>query len=100
MKKNRGNESVGVINIYMEISQENSLCSTTFISNKQKCRFFLFFLSCTKSESRRVGSGSSWGAGWRHGRSGRGEVAGKAGRRVNTAQKMCTYVCQYENGTC
>jgi hypothetical protein len=45
LKKNRGEETTGVIiHIYMEMSQGNYLCSY-FISNKQKkCHLFSFFL--------------------------------------------------------
>jgi hypothetical protein len=32
--------------------------------------------------------------------SGRGEVVGKRGRRMNMVQKMCTHVCKCENETC
>jgi hypothetical protein len=40
-EKNTGDGTVGVIiHIYLEISQGNS-CVATFISNKQKCHFFL-----------------------------------------------------------
>jgi hypothetical protein len=52
MKKIRGYESIGVIiHIYMEISQENSLCSYVYLK-QAKCHFFLF--SSTKSENRRT----------------------------------------------
>jgi hypothetical protein len=32
--------------------------------------------------------------------SGRGEVVGKGGKRVNTMQKMYTHLCKYKNDTC
>jgi hypothetical protein len=56
--------------------------------------FFLF--SSEKSENRRVETGSAredrgWG---RVGSSGRGEVVGKWGRRVNT------HACKGKNDTC
>jgi hypothetical protein len=57
---------------------------------------FFFLFSSTKSENRRaeqvlprVGVGSS----------GKEEVAGKGGRRVNIVQKMCTHVCKCKNET-
>jgi hypothetical protein len=31
---------------------------------------------------------------------GSGEVVEKGGRRMNTVQIMCTYVCKYKNDTC
>jgi hypothetical protein len=47
MKKNRADEPIGMlINIYMEMSQGNSLCSSV----KQTKKFF----SSPKSENRRV----------------------------------------------
>jgi hypothetical protein len=52
MKKNRGDEPIGVIiHTHMEISQENSLCSYIYIK-QEKMSFFLF--SSTKSEHRRT----------------------------------------------
>jgi hypothetical protein len=67
----------------MEISQGNSLLAT-FISNKQKCHFFVF--SSTKSENRREEQVLS--RGWGFGVSGRGEVLWKRGKWVNTVQKF------------
>jgi hypothetical protein len=68
-------------------------CVDTFISN-----FFFLLFSSTKLENRRAeqvlpGEG-------RVGTSGRVEVVGKGGRRVNTVQKLSTHVCKYKNYTC
>jgi hypothetical protein len=32
--------------------------------------------------------------------SGKGKMAGKGGRRMNTVQIMCTHVCKCKNDTC
>jgi hypothetical protein len=32
--------------------------------------------------------------------SGRGEIEGKGGKRVNMVQKMCIYECKCKNDTC
>jgi hypothetical protein len=87
MKKNTGDEPIGVIKyIYVEISQGNSLYS--YLYYKQK--MILFFLFSTKLQNRRMaqvlpraGAGTSE----------RGEEVGKGCRRVNTVQKLCTYIC-------
>jgi hypothetical protein len=75
------------------------------ISNKLKCHIFCFIFSSKKSDNRRAeqvlpgagrgggGRGESWHQ-WE------GEVARKVGRRVNTVQKMCTYVFKCKNDTC
>jgi hypothetical protein len=80
MKKNRGDEPIwDIILMYMEISQGNSLCSYFYF----KMSFFSFILL----QNRRTG-------GWNRscwcvrgcGTSGRREVEGKRGRRVNIAK--------------
>jgi hypothetical protein len=86
MKKNRGDKITG-LHINMEYHKE-----TPFITNKQKCHFFLLFIllfSSAKWENRRVeqvlpraGVGTS----------GSGEVAGIGYRRVNIMQKT-VYTC-------
>jgi hypothetical protein len=57
MKKIGGDKSVGIIiHKYMEISQENSLCSNVYLK-QVKCHAFLFIhslLSYTKSENRKA----------------------------------------------
>jgi hypothetical protein len=51
MKKNRGDEPIGVIiHIYMEISQGNSLCSYLYLKQAKMS----FFFSSIKSENRRM----------------------------------------------
>jgi hypothetical protein len=61
--------------------------------------FFLF--SSTKLENRKEEQvRQGWEDGGRVGTSGRGEVAGKEGRRVNTVQKMYTHECKRTNDTC
>jgi hypothetical protein len=58
MKKNKREESIAVIiNIYMEISQRNSLCSYHYLKQGKMSLFFFFFfflISSTKSENRRA----------------------------------------------
>jgi hypothetical protein len=50
MKKNRGDEPIGVIlHINMEISQGNS-CVATFIPNNKKYHFFKFFYKIREQE--------------------------------------------------
>jgi hypothetical protein len=83
MKKNRGDEPIGVIiHIHMEISQGNSLV-VTFISNKQKCHLFLFFFFILLQNKRTGGWNRSycWGEvqwAWGGGR--------KEGKRLNSVQ--------------
>jgi hypothetical protein len=61
--------------------------------------FFIFYLlSSTKLKNRRVEQVlHAWGDVGIHGR---GEVAGKRGRRMNMVQIMCTHECKYKNDTC
>jgi hypothetical protein len=100
MKKNRGDESVGVtihIYIYMEISQGNSLCSYLYLKQiKISFFFFLFFFHKVEQKGR---AGPTW----------QGEgvllplgegLVGKRARRVKMVQKMCTHVCKCKNDTC
>jgi hypothetical protein len=54
---------------------------------------FLSFFSSTGGQNRSC----PWG---RIGTSGRGEVVGKGGRRVNTVQKTCAHACNCNNDTC
>jgi hypothetical protein len=72
--------------------------------NKQKCHAFSFYLfsyffyKIGEQEGLQIGEqvlprGTV-------GTTGRGEVAGKGGRRVNTVQKMCTDICKSKNDTC
>jgi hypothetical protein len=65
MNKIRGDKPIGVIiHIYMEISQENSLCSYLYLKqNKMSC-FLFYFFSSTKSENRRVEQVLPKGKGW------------------------------------
>jgi hypothetical protein len=70
MKKNRGHEPVVVIiHIFMEMSQENLLCSYLYL--KQAKLSFFFFFSSTKSETRREnrqnGVGRVVSSGWGEG---------------------------------
>jgi hypothetical protein len=101
MKKNRGDEQIRVIiHIYMNISQGNSLVAT-FISNKQKVIFFLFFLLSSSTKSREKENRMVFpGRVGRIGNNTRRKVAGKGGRRENTVQKMCTHVYKCKNDTC
>jgi uncharacterized membrane protein YjfL (UPF0719 family) len=94
MKKNRGDELIGVIAyIYMDISQGNSLCS--YLNLKQATTvIFLFSFSSTKLENKRM---QQVCGGRRAGTSGMGEVVGKGGRRVNTVQHLAF---TYKNDTC
>jgi hypothetical protein len=89
MKKIRGEKPIGVIYYkHMEISQGNSLCRYLYLK-KQKCHFisFLSFLFFLQQNRPYLGRG-------RVGTSGRVEVMGKAGRRVNMLQIICTSVCK------
>jgi hypothetical protein len=53
MKKNRGDELiVVVVQIYMEMSQGNSLCSYLYLKQAKMSFFFLF--TSTKSEKKRA----------------------------------------------
>jgi hypothetical protein len=53
MKKIRGDKPIGVIiQTYLEISQENSLCSYLYL--KLKCHVSHFIFSPTKLENRRA----------------------------------------------
>jgi hypothetical protein len=72
---------------------DETLCVSTFISNKQKCHYFSFIFSAFSStiwENRRAEQ-VLWRVVGEVGTSGRGEVAGN--RRVKT--KMCknVYIC-------
>jgi hypothetical protein len=88
-KKNRGDEPTGVtIQIYTEMSQENSLYSYI----KQTKRSFYF--SFAEQEGR---TGPVW---WGADTSGRGEDVGKGCRRVNMVQILCTHVFKWKNATC
>jgi hypothetical protein len=87
MKKNRGDEPVGVIiHVYTEISQGNSLCSYLYLK-QPKMYFFsvLFFLL----QNRRAGGWNRSCPGRKVGTSGMGEVAGKGERRVNMVHMSC-----------
>jgi hypothetical protein len=67
MKKNRGDEPIGVIiHIYMEISKE-TLYVAIFISNKQRHHFFLFFYKIAEHEDETNPAQGGY----------QGEVAGK-----------------------
>jgi hypothetical protein len=86
MKKIRGDKPIGVIiHTNMEISQGNSLCNAPDL--KLKCHVVHFNLSLFFSykivEQGDRTSPTCWG---RAGTSGRGEVLGKGGRRVNMMQ--------------
>jgi hypothetical protein len=75
----------------MEKPQETP-CIVTLFSNKQKCHGFLFvfsLFSSAKSKNRRV---EQVLLRRKLSTSGKGEVAGKGGRRVNTVQKN-VYTC-------
>jgi hypothetical protein len=70
MKKNRGDESIGVIiHIYMELSQGNLPMQIALSQTSKNVIFFffpVFFFSSTKSENRRVEQvlpGVRWGRG-------------------------------------
>jgi hypothetical protein len=59
------------------------------------CLFSLFFYKIGEQEG-----GTVLPRGRGVGTSGRGEVMGKGGRRVNVVQKMCTHVSKCKNDTC
>jgi hypothetical protein len=82
----------------MEISQGNSLCIATFITNKQKYHVFIFSFSFYKIREKEGRTGSAKGVGVST--SERREVMGKRDRRVNMVQKLCTHVCKCKNDTC
>jgi hypothetical protein len=94
MKKIRGDKSVGfIIHIYMEKTQENTLCSYLHHKQANVMVFFFFFLffSSTILENRR-GNRSCPKVGLA---AMRGEVLGKGGSRVNMVQKCVhMYVMQ------
>jgi hypothetical protein len=101
MKKVGEDKPIGliIIHIYMEISQGNSPCVDTFISNKLKCHVFHFIFSLfpsIKLENRRANKSCPGG---RAGTSGSGGTMRKGGRRV-TVQKMCTHARKWESDTC
>jgi hypothetical protein len=86
MKKNRGDELIGVIIliIYMEISQGNFLCSCLYHKQAKMSFFsFLFFIlqnwRCAEHVPQR--SGKRRIAVW-------GDVVGKGIRRMNMAYKF------------
>jgi hypothetical protein len=84
MKKNRGDEPIGVINIYTWKYHKETPCIATFISKKEKCHFFSFFLyKIREQEGPAKGVGESGGLVpvW----------LGKRGKRVNTVQK-CVHI--------
>jgi hypothetical protein len=62
---------------------------------------FFFFCKIGKQEGRRVPAQDGGGLGdGTVGTSGREEVVGKQGRRVNRVQILCTHVCKLKNATC
>jgi hypothetical protein len=72
----------------MEISQGNSLCSYLYL--KQAKKNSLFFSSFLQNQRTGVWNRSYSRVGG-VGTSGKGEVAGKRGRKVNTVQK-CVHI--------
>jgi hypothetical protein len=86
MKKNRGDEPVGIIiHIYTEISQGNIPCSYLYLKQAKTSFFFLL-------QNQTIGGRNRSCPGVLAGTSGTVEVAGKGGRRVNTEQKN-VYIC-------
>jgi hypothetical protein len=86
MKKNRGDEPIGVIiHIYMELSQRNSLCGYFYLK-QAKIPFFLFFFYKIREQEGGTVLPREGCYQWR------GKVAGKGYKGVNTMQKMCTHV--------
>jgi hypothetical protein len=78
MKKNRGEESIGIIiQVYMELSQGNSLCS--YLKQAKVSIFSFSFYKISEQEGR---TGPAEGGG-RSSTSERGKVVGKVCRRVN-----------------
>jgi hypothetical protein len=63
------------------------------IPNKQKSHFFFVLFSSTKWENR---SCPRW---WLGETSGRGDLAGTGGKRVNMVQNMYTHLCKCKNDT-
>jgi hypothetical protein len=95
MKKNRENEPIRfTIHLHVKISQENSLDSYLYLKQAKMSffKFFYFFFYKIGEQEGKTGGG--------HYSSGRQEVAGKGGGRVNTVQKMCTHACKCKNCTC
>jgi hypothetical protein len=87
MKKNRGDEPIGVIIcIYMEISGGNSLCS--YLKQTKMSFFYL--------QHQRIGG---WNRSCLSDTSGSMEVVRKGCRRVSMVQILCTHVCKYKNDT-
>jgi hypothetical protein len=63
MKKNRGDEPIGVImHIFMEMSQGNSLCSYMYLKQtKLSCfSFHLFFFFLYKIREQEGRTGGAW----------------------------------------
>jgi hypothetical protein len=82
MKKIRGDKPIRIIiHTCMEMSQGNSLYSYLYLKPKCHVFHFLFFLL----QNQRKGGHKSCPAG-RTGTSGKGEVLGKWGRRMNMVQ--------------
>jgi hypothetical protein len=85
VKKIRGDKPIGVIiHTYMEISQGNSLYL------KLKCYVFHFMFSLRQNWGK--GGQNKSCSGQRAGTSGKGEVMGKRGRKVNTVKEN-VYTC-------
>jgi hypothetical protein len=56
MKKNRGDEPIGVIaHIYMEIPQGNSLCSYLYLKQAKLSLFYLFLYKIREQGGRKKG---------------------------------------------
>jgi hypothetical protein len=75
----------------MEISRGNSLCSYLYFKQAKTSCFsfiFCFFFYRIREQESSIGPAGGEGVGI----SGRREVVGKGGRRMYTAQIMCTHV--------
>jgi hypothetical protein len=80
----------------MKIPQGNSLYSYRYLKEAKMSGFFfvcVFKIFSLLQNQRTTGQNRCCPV-RRAGTSASGEVAGKGGRRVNTAQKMCTYSCK------
>jgi hypothetical protein len=93
MKKNRGDEPIGVVmHTYMEVSQGNCLCSYPYLKQAKNVIFFLF--SSAVSKNRRVEQVMRWV----------GSVPVRVGRwwrKEGESDANTVYnVCKCKNDTC
>jgi hypothetical protein len=82
--------------VYTWKYHKETLCSYIYLKQAKMSHFSFFFY---KSREQKAGNSPAQ-VGKGDGTSGMGEVMGKRSRRVNTVQKMCTYVYRCKNDAC